>query len=245
MTTRKNYNSIVFLTTLSVYLGLVLVGAPAPVLAQAALTSRFEVKDKIEKKDDLDKKPDDEKIDFDESLNCYFVKVHGFFSDLKELNTTQQFNLGSDKFELDSQIFLDFVAPLVNPSISTENKDSKGLFLALNNINLDIGGCGGWSSWLAEDPSKSSATNSKLKISYDKTELKLEISVPKLTKQRADFLAERFNQAYRIYEVDANKPVVKIIYENTKISSANNKVIIVTRLPRGSLDALLAKDSAK
>ena len=55
MTTRKNYNSVIFLTTLSVYLGLVLVGAPAHVLAQAALTSRLEVKDKIEKKDDLDK----------------------------------------------------------------------------------------------------------------------------------------------------------------------------------------------
>ncbi len=60
MTTRKNYNSVIFLTTLSVYLGLVLVGAPAPILAQAALTSKLEIKNKIEKKDDLDNKPDDE-----------------------------------------------------------------------------------------------------------------------------------------------------------------------------------------
>ncbi len=55
MNKRNKNNSIVFLTTLSVYLGLVLVGAPAHVLAQTALTGRIEVKDKIEKKDDLDK----------------------------------------------------------------------------------------------------------------------------------------------------------------------------------------------
>ena len=39
MTKGKNYNSIVFLTTLSVYLGLVLVGATPEVLAQAAKKS--------------------------------------------------------------------------------------------------------------------------------------------------------------------------------------------------------------
>jgi hypothetical protein len=54
----KNHNSILFLTTLGVYLGLVLVGATPQVLAQAAMTRQFDVKDEIEVKDDLDKKPD-------------------------------------------------------------------------------------------------------------------------------------------------------------------------------------------
>lgn len=57
MSNRKNYNSIVFLT---VYLGLVLVGASPQVLAQAALTSRLEIKNEIVVEDDLDKKPDEE-----------------------------------------------------------------------------------------------------------------------------------------------------------------------------------------
>src|ERR1044072_6651794 len=62
MSERKNYNSIVFLTTLSVYLGLVLVGGVAPsVLAQAALTRDFDIKNEIVFEDGLDKKPDDEK----------------------------------------------------------------------------------------------------------------------------------------------------------------------------------------
>jgi hypothetical protein len=55
---RKNHNSVLVLATLGVYLGLVLVGATPQVLAQAAMTRQFDVKDEIEVKDDLDKKPD-------------------------------------------------------------------------------------------------------------------------------------------------------------------------------------------
>lgn len=58
MSKPKNQNSILVLATLGVYLGLVLVGATPQVLAQAAMTRQFNVKDEVEVKDDLDKKPD-------------------------------------------------------------------------------------------------------------------------------------------------------------------------------------------
>ena len=57
MNIRKNQNSILVLATLGVYLGLVLAGATPQVLAQAAMTREFNVKDEIEVKDDLDTKP--------------------------------------------------------------------------------------------------------------------------------------------------------------------------------------------
>ncbi len=60
MTNRKANNSILFLTTLSVYLGLVLVGGSPSVFAQAALTPRFELVNEFEVEDDLDKKPDED-----------------------------------------------------------------------------------------------------------------------------------------------------------------------------------------
>lgn len=53
---RKNYNSILFLT---VYLGLVLVGGSAQVLAHAATNSLFDLRNEIEFKDDLDNKPEE------------------------------------------------------------------------------------------------------------------------------------------------------------------------------------------
>lgn len=59
MTKRKAQNSFIFITTLGVYLGLVLVGA-TPVLGHAATTRNFEISEEIEFRDDLDKKPDDE-----------------------------------------------------------------------------------------------------------------------------------------------------------------------------------------
>ena len=60
MSNSKNYNSILFLTTLSVYLGLVLVGASPQVLAQQiTFVNKFEIQNEIEFEDDLDKKPED------------------------------------------------------------------------------------------------------------------------------------------------------------------------------------------
>lgn len=59
MSAAKSYNRIVFLTTLSLYLGLVLVGGTAPVLAHSALTKSFDVRTEIEVKDDFDNQPDD------------------------------------------------------------------------------------------------------------------------------------------------------------------------------------------
>ena len=60
MSTRKGQNSILFLTTLGVYLGLVIAGGASPqVFAHPAATTRnFDITDEIEFKDDLDKKPD-------------------------------------------------------------------------------------------------------------------------------------------------------------------------------------------
>jgi len=55
---RKGQNSILFLTTLGVYLGLVLVGATPQVLANAATTRSFDIRDEIEFQDKLDKDPD-------------------------------------------------------------------------------------------------------------------------------------------------------------------------------------------
>jgi len=60
VSTRKGQNSILFITTLGVYLGLVLAGGASPqVFAHPAATTRnFDITDEIEFKDDLDKKPD-------------------------------------------------------------------------------------------------------------------------------------------------------------------------------------------
>src|SRR5688500_619254 len=98
MSKNKGYNSILFLTTLSVYFGLVLVGAPSSVLAQqAALTQRFEIQNEFEIEDDLDKKPDE-----DESLDHYFLikfddALNNFVDDLKKLRSNRKYKFNNQE----------------------------------------------------------------------------------------------------------------------------------------------------
>src|SRR5215203_2872032 len=99
MSERKNYNSIVFLTTLSVYLGLVLVGGATPsVLAQAATTRDFNIKNEIVVEDDLDKKPDDDVIKLSEATGGYFDDLESLIEDLNKLHQIEKFNLDFDTF---------------------------------------------------------------------------------------------------------------------------------------------------
>lgn len=60
MSSKKGQNSILLLTTLGVYLGLLMAGATPGVIAQqAALTRNFELSEEFEAKDDLDRDPQD------------------------------------------------------------------------------------------------------------------------------------------------------------------------------------------
>jgi hypothetical protein len=100
---RSKNNSIIFLTTLSVYLGLVLVGgAMSPVLAQAATTRNFNVQDEIEVKDDLDNKPDD----------CKSLKN-------KAEEKLQRFNFSDDVVRSYTQILENLI--LLGQQLSSEN----------------------------------------------------------------------------------------------------------------------------
>ena len=85
MSNKKPQNSILVLATLGVYLGLVLAGATPQVLASAAMTRQFDVKDEIEFKDDLDTKPDDERSPVATSVQIYLEDVEYFLENLGSL----------------------------------------------------------------------------------------------------------------------------------------------------------------
>ena len=247
MSNRKNYNSIVFLTTLSVYLGLVLAGGATPtVLAQAALTRDFDLKKEIVLEDDLDKKPDDEKTDdYAGSLQNYLEEIESFVFHLQKLHKKELFNLDRDSFTIIRQINVacnvegdpaastSFTKSVDNPRLDAEVTDA----VAIISDNW------GRLSDCVKDEKRENffSTGSKLKVFYDNAQLRIEISAPKLTKQRAEFLAEKFKQEYSLYKPDGLKGRVKTVYENTSFNSENNQVFIVTRLPRAAIDDALAE----
>ena len=179
MSDSKKYNSIVFLTTLSVYLGLVLVGATPSVLAQqAALAQRFEIQNEIEIEDDLDKKPDDEKLDFSKTLDDYFNEVGDFVSDLQKLHQIEKFDLDYDKFEISE---LGFVPCNVNGdpvrrAETNQRIDNHRLEPAITDAKYSFENWHFLSDCLNDDKFKTGiSTSSNLKISYDKSELKIEV----------------------------------------------------------------------
>ncbi len=247
MSNRKNYNSIVFLTTLSLYLGLVLAGGAATptVFAQAATTRNFDIKSEIVVEDDLDKKPDDiESSDLENSLDSYFNNIEKLFGNLRKLNEDEKFVLDYDSFEVNELGFVpcNVDGDPVRTSTLFQIIDNLWLEPVITDARYSFEGWKFLSDCLKDDKFKRGISQGvALKFIYDKSELKVEISAFKSSPRRAEQLVERFNQAHKIYELDEEEVIIKKIYENTTFSAENNQVFIVTRLPRASIDELLAK----
>lgn len=246
MSNKNKHNSIVFLTTLSVYLGLMLIGGTPPVLAHAALTRQFDIQNEVEFKDDLDKKPDDEKIDFTQSVEDYFDEVSSFIKDLQKLHKIEKFDADYDKFEISELGFTpcNVDGDPVHRAETSTNIDNRWLEPAITNAKYSFENWDFLSDCLKDEKFKTGiSTSSDLKLIYDKSELKIEVSAFKSTQQRAEWIAQKFSRELKCYKIDDDEIIVKQLHEFTSSKSENNQVFIVTRLPRGSLTALLAKDA--
>lgn len=248
MTNRKNYNSILFLT---VYLGLVLVGGNAQVFAHAATNSLFDIRNEIEFKEDLDNKPDEEKVNSSEkvdtinqstALEVYLGEVERFIQDLYKLHQIEKFDLDYDTFEVSELGFVPCnvdgdpvrrakrLAKINNSKLESAITQASYGFQILDFI----------SDCLKNDKFETGlSTSSKYGFSYDKSSLKIEIASFKTSPTRAIELSTKLNDFFKKYKVEEDDRIVKLIYDNTAISSENNQVFIVTRLPRGSIDSLL------
>jgi hypothetical protein len=243
MSKTKSYNQIIFITTLSVYLGLVLVGASPQVLAQAALTNKFELKDQIEQKDDLDKKPDEELKNLAETYENYLDNLEDFIEDLKKLHQIEKFDSSYNTFQIDVKTSTpcNYESGLV-PQQSTEIKfnNDRWLVPALTDFKYSLENLNYFSDCLSStDFGKYKVKSSLLKINYDKSNLKIELSFFKETQNKAKFLAENLIKSTKFVELEEDEIILKSLNENTTITSAGNQVFIVTRLPRGSIDSLL------
>jgi hypothetical protein len=249
MTNRKNYNSIVFFTTLSVYLGLVLVGTP-PILAQAALTQKLEIQNEAEIKDDLDKKPDDEIKSLAGSTKNYFEELEDFIQDLQKLHSIEKFDL-DDEFRISQLSFVPCNIDGDTPIRRTYNNDdneveNRWLVPAFIDETLRFEGWNNFSDCQRHDKYKNGlAKSSEFKLKYDKSTLEQQLVLFKSSPQRAEQLAGNFNRAFESYELNDDEIIVSELHKNTSFSFKDTQVFIVTRLPRASIDELLAKKDAQ
>ena len=229
MSNSKGYNSIVFLTTL--YLGLVMVGAAPPILAQAALTQRIEIQNEFETDDDLDKKPDggvESKDDFP-----------SFFTQLLTEIKTEAIN-GKISLPLQTNLRVEGQfkrSPLCNNgSISTNisNKDLSSLVQNALEQKFKL------KAFELDDSDREK--NVKISLNSSNPYFLLKIS---FSKNKAERFAEFLNREFSSSADLAKGRLLKQIYVNTKVASENNQVFIVTRLPRASIDDFLAENNAQ
>lgn len=249
MSKNKGYNSILFLTTLSVYLGLVLVGAPPSLLAQqAALTQRFEIQNEFESEEDPDKDPgksDDlaEDIEIIKNLDIAGA-IREFLSDLRKLESIGKFNPRTDwdfSYDLQRKNFGQSIS--VNQSEWIENpwlqtaldrliSNARADSEHIDSVSANLPNCDG-----------ENCQEVRVTIESDAENFTFSLTFKKKTAENAKVAAEAFSQVFLAKKVALTDHGNLLIYENTRISSENDQVFIITRLPRGSLDALVKSEN--
>ena len=246
MSCRKN-NSILFLTTLGVYLGLVLAGGAAPsVFAHGALTRSFELQDEIEAKDDLDKNPDGETAALSISIKTYIEDVEIFLNALKKLADNKKFDASRDSFEVTQTTMLPCVPANKTGSYTANTFESSNTALK---PSLE------WFSKLLTDgysladclPNQrfngAEATNSKFTFKLSDSALSVQVSVQKASPQIAKQLSADLATTFAKFTPKTDENARLKILENTSFKSSNDQVFVITRLPRAALDPLLATNA--
>ena len=235
-----------FLTTLGVYLGLLVVGGAAPqVLAHSATTRNFEITDEIEVKDDLDNKPDDERSPVHMSLGNYLDDLERFIAALRGIRRREVFDTSVSTFSVGQTTQLPCVAAnkvgsyTVNEFVTSSESVRKTLewFSKRLTDGYSLGDC------LPNDRLGNETHDSIFKFKLDRDLFKVEVSVKKSSAERARLLAADLTNTHKQTKVVSANLVLARLYENTTFRSENDQVFVLTRLPRADLISLLAIDA--
>jgi hypothetical protein len=229
---RKAQNSFLVLTTLGVYLGLLMVGGAAPqVLAHSATTRTFEITDEIEVKDDLDNKPDADAV-----LEQFAESLEDIYRVAAEISAEDVEGLEKSHYDFNNfvTVFRDGGSRFVSrPEFNGGERTFSGRY---SSAIRDL-----YDAFLP----RSEDFHERLRIDFRLTSSDLEF--------RANFVAgsdtlagdigdalSRALQSRKERELEVRRT---LIYSETKIDVDGDRVLVVTRLPRAGLDALLAKDA--
>lgn len=243
MSSKRNQNSLLFLTTLGVYLGLLVVGGSAPqVFAHSATTRNFEINEGIEIRDDLDTNPDDERSPVHMSLGNYLDDVEQFIVALRGLQQKQLFEPTNGTFSVGQSTQLPCVAAnkigsyTVAEFVTSSESARKTLewFSKRLTDGYSLGDC------LPNARLGKETHNSKFDFKLDQNIFTVEVVAKKSSPSNAHITANDLVRASKQIKVDPADLVRARIYEHTTFRSENDQVFILTRLPRADLISLLA-----
>jgi hypothetical protein len=247
LSSRKAQNSILFLTTLGVYLGLLMVGGSVPqVFAHSATNRHFEITDEIEIKDDLDNKPDDERSPVKVSIENYLDDVELFISSLHDLQKRGLFDPTRETFAVGQSTELPCIPAnkigsytVTEFATSDENaRDTLEWFSKRLTDGYSLGDC------LPNSRFEATQTHdSKFRVKLDRSLFSIEVAIKKASPREAVLLAADLQNTFRNLKIASANAARLRIYENTTFRSENDQIFIITRLPRAGLESLLASNA--
>ena len=245
MEKRKGQNSILFVATLGVYLGLVLAGATPQVMAvqRGAMTRNFDISDEIEFKDDLDNKPDEDRSSLNDSVGVYLQDVEGLIAALGSLNKKGLFDTASSPFDVAQTVFLPCepantvgsYTPKKFENVNASARPYLERFSKQLTYGYSLGDC--ISTPLFHDKQ---AVASDFNFKLDKKAFSIAITVKKSSPQSATELAAALPPTLKAFREKTETAVRQKILDSTTVRSNADQVFIVTRLPRASIDSLIA-----
>lgn len=231
-------NSFLAVATLGVYLGLILAGATPSVLAQAATAKQFSVKDEVGKSDDLDKKPDgcdllaakvrerqaqfyfnerdllDYAAGLQNTLRSY-LELHGALP-----NLAWETSVSDISYHLVSR-----VEPAGKP-VLVDARAGRSVDHGVLALSGDIPG-----------------TSSKFGIVSNGIDLVTTATTSRHDTTEAHRAVLAYDSLLDLYRCSLPSGDQKLIIDNSRVEWCKNEVLIITRLPRGSLDTLLASNA--
>lgn len=246
---KKQTNSVLFIATLGVYIGLLMAGSAPAVVAQqaAAMTRNFELSDEIEKKDDLDNKPDLSDEELDSAIEDYAKRVGDFVRNLQKLGSIDEFHPSWQVFDSESNTFAPCPETGALRSVEKSGHIDRWLVPVIVEANFIaehftyLADCLPFDGFVNRDQAKSSG----IKLKYDKSELTHELSITLSSSTRAGVLYAGLESAFKRFEVEEDEEyeLNKVLEKHTSLTFTGNQVFIIPRLPRAALDELLAKDA--
>ena len=244
---------MIFLATLGVYFGLVLIGGATPqIYAQAATTRNFELKDEIEVQDELDKKPDDcydlasDRVKSLLNLSIISNGIIEFVTDLGRLSKIGKYETG-DIFDFDFEI-KESRGRVQRVSHQLDSDNRWVQLAASDNVEGIISLLCPWAEcsehYVYDVDFKGDASLTTIKFNRSKDSLLIIIGIEKKSDEEAENFANLYNAAFLVGSCsEYSESKEKVVYQNTRATFKSKQVFIVTRLPRAGLNSLLAKDA--
>lgn len=243
MTNRKNQNSIIVLATLGVYLGLVLAGATPQVLAQAAMTRQFDVKDEIEVKDDLLKDPDgcetlenklrekQQQFSFDDTS---LVKYATVIQELLLINRRIYGQPVADEIRSDFYVASEegHYLPLVGRPRLLPYKASAELDEQLKIL-----------AGLFRESIPERSKDFSFGLSLGRYDVVLSAKYNRLSDFESQRASIAYDSALDFWRCQLTPTSSLPVLNHTQISWSTDQLLVVTRLPRAGLDPLLSPNA--